>query len=94
MDTDKNKIQRIIREEVQRIIGKDLDGIKDLLKGIDAQNKVLIQAVNRCVKNQEKLIAGIQLCLIEAAKETEALKQNEAPVISTLKEFLNRTIES
>lgn len=80
---------RVVQAEVQRIIGKDLDGIKDTMKRIEAQNCVIItQQNNRRIADEaftsrfDKLIATLLTCHEEPTKLGE--------IQAVLRDFLNQ----
>lgn len=78
METDKNKTLRIIREEVQRVVGKDLDDLKDTLKRIESQNKITITHLHNLRQENDalrellkKLLAAFVECLSDPASQSE-----------------------
>ena len=79
---------RVIQAEVQRLVGRDFDTLVDLLKKVEAQNKVIIMQNNESARDLKKHHEAVARTLV-AFTELLSHPDNNPPIINTIKEFLN-----
>lgn len=87
-DSIPSSVRRVVLAEVQRLVGRDFDALRDALKRIESQNSALIVMLNNHDKNHTKFLGALRVLLVRLGELLEHPdKRPEA--IKTIQEFLD-----